>query len=93
MKPMIRTLLALVFAFSTAASAQPLTDAQVKKQMIAESMASYSGACPCPYNITSNGSRCGGRSAYSRAGGAATLCYEHDITPAMVEAWRAANGG
>ena len=31
-----------------------------------------------------NGSACGGRSAWSRQGGYAPLCYENDVTPAMI---------
>ena len=34
-----------------------------------------SGSCPCPYNIASDGSICGERSAYSRSGGYEPLCY------------------
>jgi hypothetical protein len=36
-----------------------LSDTEVKQQMINNSIASYPGKCPCPYNVTSNGSRCG----------------------------------
>lgn len=38
----------------------------------------YTGTCDCPYDLTSNGQRCGGRSAYSRPGGAAPVCYVGD---------------
>lgn len=38
-----------------------------------------SGSCPCPYNVASDGSVCGGRSAYSRSGGYEPVCYESDI--------------
>jgi hypothetical protein len=44
--------------------------------------------CACPEDFTRNGQRCGGRSAYSRPGGAAPLCYPTDVTPAMIEAYR-----
>ena len=37
--------------------------------MIKESIDGYPGNCPCPYNTARNGSRCGKRSAYNRAGG------------------------
>jgi hypothetical protein len=47
--------------------------------------------CACPEDFTRNGQRCGGRSAYSRPGGAAPLCYPTDVTPAMIEAyWKTA---
>ena len=34
----------------------------------------YDGNCPCPADLDENGNRCGLRSAYSRAGGAAPNC-------------------
>ena len=72
-----------------AAAAGKLTDAQVKNKMINESIDNYSGSCPCPYNTARNGSSCGGRSAYSRAGGYETICYPKDVTPAMIKEYRA----
>jgi hypothetical protein len=68
-----------------------LTDREIKKILIAESIAAYSGNCPCPYNTARNGSRCGRRSAHSRAGGEAPLCFESDITAEMVQRYREAN--
>lgn len=44
--------------------------------------------CACPDDRMRNGRACGGRSAYSRPGGAAPLCYPTDVTPAMIEAYR-----
>jgi hypothetical protein len=44
--------------------------------------------CACPDDTTRNGSSCGGRSAYSRPGGAAPLCYPGDVTAAMIESYR-----
>jgi len=67
---------------------KPPTDAQIKQILIDESIAAYSGNCPCPYNTASNGSRCGRRSAYSREGGEAPLCYPKDVSAAMVQEWR-----
>ncbi len=77
---------AAMFALAPTASAQ--TDAQIKQRLIRQSIASYSGSCPCPYNVDRAGRRCGARSAYSRPGGAAPLCYPSDVTPAMVRAAR-----
>lgn len=65
-----------------------LTDAQVRQRIIQESIASYHGPCPCPYNVARNGSRCGGRSAYSKPGGASPLCFPEDISDAAVKQWR-----
>jgi hypothetical protein len=72
--------------FASGASAQ--TDAQMRQRLIRESIASYSGSCPCPYNVDRGGRRCGGRSAYSRPGGYAPLCFASDVTPAMIRAAR-----
>lgn len=69
-------------------SAKKLTDAQIKKILIKESIAGYAGRCPCPYSRMRNGSRCGKRSAWSRGGGEAPLCYKRDVTAAMVQAYR-----
>ena len=39
---------------------------KLKQQMIDESIANYPGKCACPYQIMSNGKRCGKFSAYSK---------------------------
>lgn len=62
----------------------PISEQQIKKQIIEESIASYSGRCPCPYNAARNGSSCGGRSAWSRKGGYAPICFEREVTSEMV---------
>ena len=69
-----------------------VSDAEIRRRMIEESIDSYPGNCPCPYNRASNGSQCGRRSAYSREGGYAPLCYPSDISDAMVREYRAAAG-
>ena len=74
-------------ALGSAAQARE-SDAQIKQAIIKQSIASYSGNCPCPYNSASNGSRCGGRSAYSRGGGAAPLCFASDVSQSQVNAHR-----
>src|SRR3978361_1167031 len=70
---------------------KPLSDLQVKNILIAESIAEYSGNRPGPYSTARNGSRCGKRSAWSRAGGAEPLCYPKDVTHEMVEEYRTAH--
>jgi hypothetical protein len=65
-----------------------LTDAKIVSRLIAASLASYPGNCPCPDNVDRAGRCCGGRSAYSRPGGYAPLCYPHDVTPAMIQLYR-----
>jgi hypothetical protein len=46
--------------------------------------------CACPNDSMRNGRACGGRSAYSRPGGAAPLCSPSDVTATMVESYRQA---
>lgn len=73
---------------SVALAKEPLSDAQIKKILIQQSLDSYPGNCPCPYNTDRAGRSCGRRSAYSKPGGYAPLCYPDDVTPEMVEEYR-----
>jgi hypothetical protein len=73
-----------VAAFTVGGHAWAQSDAQIKQQLIRQSIASYPSSCPCPYNIDRAGRRCGARSAYSRPGGYAPLCFPADVTQAMV---------
>ena len=81
-------LLAAAAAVLAAAPALAQSDAQIKQRLIRQSIAEYPGSCPCPYNTDRAGRSCGRRSAYSRPGGHAPLCYPSDVTPAMVGAAR-----
>ena len=65
------------------------TDSEIIRDLIARSIAGYSGNCPCPYNTMRNGRSCGRSSAYSRPGGAAPLCYPRDVTAEMIARYRA----
>ncbi len=88
MKHGISALVAALLLLSACSIAEELTDAEIKKILIEQSIRSYSGSCPCPYNQARNGSRCGKRSAYSKPGGAEPLCYESDVSDVMVERYR-----
>lgn len=68
-----------------------LSDAQIKQRIIKQSIAEYPGSCACPYNSARNGSSCGGRSAWSRGGGYAPMCYAKDVSATQVRAWRQSN--
>ena len=68
---------------------QALADNEIRDRMIKESIAQYRGNCPCPYNLAANGSRCGARSAHSRPGGQAPLCFREDISDEVVRRYRA----
>jgi hypothetical protein len=63
-------------------------DDEIRKTIIAASIASYRGNCPCPYNVDRAGRQCGARSAYSRPGGASPLCYPSDVSQKMVDEYR-----
>jgi hypothetical protein len=69
-----------------------LTDAAIIAILIAASIASYKAMgkpCSCPEDVARNGSRCGGRSAWSKPGGFTPLCYPADVTADMIKAYRA----
>lgn len=78
----------VVLVFGSAVVAEELTDAQIRDRVIAESINAYPGNCPCPYNLASNGSRCGKRSAWSRAGGYAPICYPNEVSDEKVRQYR-----
>ncbi len=73
------------------ADAARLSDAQVKQAVIRESLASYPGTCPCPYNTDRRGHSCGRRSADSRPGGYSSICYAEQVTSAMIVDYRRAH--
>src|SRR6266852_5553964 len=65
-----------------------LTAAAVAAIIVQASRAQYHAGgrpCACPDDTMRNGRACGGRSAYSRPGGASPLCYPGDVTTAMIE--------
>jgi len=64
------------------------SDAEIRELLIQRSIASYPGNCPCPYNVDRAGRRCGARSAYSKPGGYAPLCYPSDVTEEMIAKYR-----
>jgi hypothetical protein len=70
-----------------------LSDSEIAKIIVEQSISKYHATghpCACPFDVASNGSRCGARSAYSRPGGSAPLCYVSDVTKTQIEAYRAA---
>lgn len=69
-------------------SRKSLNRSQIVAILISNSLGSYSGNCPCPYNFDSAGRRCGRRSAYSRPGGRSPLCYASDVSNEQVERFR-----
>jgi hypothetical protein len=68
-----------------------LTAAAIAAIIVQASRAEYHAGgrpCACPDDTARNGSACGGRSAYSRPGGASPLCYPSDVTAMMIESHR-----
>jgi|SRR5215216_6029292 len=68
-----------------------LTAAAIAAIIVQASRAQYHARgkpCACPDDTMRNGRACGSRSAYSRPGGAAPLCYPTNVTPAMIESYR-----
>lgn len=87
--------LALLTPLAVLAREPALSDAQVRTAIIRESVDGYHSMgrpCACPYDLMRNGAACGGRSAYSRPGGASPICYPQDVTPDMIETWRRRSG-
>ena len=74
--------------------AQPTTRevARARQEIISQSIANYSGNCPCPYNRDRANRRCGKRSAWSRPGGRSPICYESDVTRSRLTAYFARQG-
>lgn len=67
------------------------SDDQIRQLIIEDSIASYPGVCACPFNSARNGSSCGRRSAWSKQGGYAPVCYKKEVSKEMVDEWRKNN--
>jgi len=67
----------------------PLSDEDIVECIIKDSIARYPGNCACPFQTDRAGRSCGRRSAYSRGGGYAPICFESDVTPEMIKKYRA----
>ncbi len=68
-----------------------LDDVAIVALIISGSIAAYKAMgrpCACPSDLTRNGQRCGGRSAWSKPGGARPLCFPSDVTPDMISAYK-----
>lgn len=81
-------LVGLCVAFGAEAKQSSQSTEAIKQKIIQQSIESYPGNCPCPYNTARNGSRCGKRSAYNRAGGYAPFCYPEDVSDRMVKEYK-----
>jgi hypothetical protein len=73
---------------------ESISEAQIAERIIQASRSAYYATghpCACPYDRARNGSSCGGRSAYSRPGGAEPKCYPQDVTKTDIEQYRRTN--
>jgi len=84
--------IAVLSTGSVPAVAEVPSDTEVRRIIIQESLSTYPGNCPCPWNSDRAGRSCGQRSAYSRPGGYAPKCYIHDISDDEVRAYRRTHG-
>ncbi|WP_320197388.1 SH3 domain-containing protein [Agrobacterium sp. rho-13.3] len=75
-------------AETTVKSPPVISPSIIIQRIIAESLASYPGSCACPYSTDRGGRRCGNRSAYSKPGGYAPICFAGDVTKSMIEAYQ-----
>ena len=91
MRLLLSALGLMMFAVSPALARD--SDAQIRKAIVQESLATYPGNCPCPYNTDRAGRSCGARSAYSRPGGYSPKCYASDVTSTDIAAYRESHGG
>lgn len=64
------------------------SDAEIARRIVAREAVWASGNCRCPDDTDRRGRRCGTRSVYSRAGADKPVCYEKDVSAAMIEAYR-----
>jgi hypothetical protein len=72
--------------------AQVLSAVAIAALIVKESRSAYYATghpCACPDDRMRNGHACGGRSAYSRPGGATPLCYPTDVSAEMIGNYRA----
>lgn len=85
-------LLLLMTSGACALDAKTASDAQIRHAIVQASRETYyrtGHPCACPDDAARNGSRSGRRSAYSRPGAAAPLCYASDVTDSDVAQYRA----
>lgn len=88
----LKALFLICFAFTSfslqASNAnKQLSDDEIAKLIIQDSINHYPKQCACPFSLMKNGRPCGGRSAYSKPGGAAPLCYREDVSAEAIKQW------
>jgi len=84
----MKVIFSLFLILALSVFAEKASDRQIAIKLVQQSIASYSGNCPCPYSVMRNGRSCGKRSAWSKPGGASPLCYVEDVSKQMIQDWR-----
>jgi hypothetical protein len=62
-------------------------DEDIRRLIVEDSLARFSGYCPCPYSYD-RGEQCGGKSVYSRRTDPYLYCYPADVHWRDVQAYR-----
>jgi hypothetical protein len=82
-------LFAALASLAPAAHARDVSNVELWRMIISESIASYARSCPCPYSADRLGQPCGERSAYHRAPSAsAPKCFPQDISDEQIARYR-----
>ena len=84
---LVGLLLALT-SFASVAEQRAVGEADIWSMIIRDSIVSYARNCPCPYSADRAGRRCGDRSAYTRSGATAIMCYPQDIPDTEIARYR-----
>ena len=69
-------------------SKSDLTDSQIRKILIEESIKAYKGQCACPYSLDGTGHKCKDQSAYRQRGGDRPMCFQSDVSKTKVKEYR-----
>jgi hypothetical protein len=78
---------ALVAALLLALPAAAQRDEDIRRMIVEDSIARFSGFCPCPYSYD-RGQQCADKSAYSRRIDPWLKCYTRDVHWRDIEAYR-----
>ena len=73
---------------SGAALAQRGSDDEARRIIVQDSIARWSGECPCPYSYAWNGRQCADNSAYMKRVPFAPYCYPQDVPAHEVYRYR-----
>jgi len=91
--PLIRAfLLCPILVIRAVAAGRAPSDAEIRDALLRDSQAQSLSDCPCPYSLKRNGAPCGEDSAYAKPRGRQVYCYDHDVTDAMIRAYRVQHG-